>query len=327
MSSVLRSIESHSGDRVFRKPIMSRTSKTSVVAGRVAVAPQTKTEATAVGEVAPALDVAAQVMADLRDPGQLASEQAGRTCEPVAPTRRRRLPSLSEREQAERRLERRIRAHLPKGELSVRLTDNRYTMISVRRDTTDSGKQYKVRLHHMFISASPVITRALARYVALNDKEASRLLGEFIDGNQQFVRTRVRRTAEPKMVTAGQVHDLLDIFEFLNARYFGNTIQARITWGQRNRKPLRRNSIKMGSYSVEERLIRIHRSLDRTFVPRFFVEWVVYHEMLHQVHEIKVVNGRRLFHSREFLRDEAKFDHYREAREWERANLDALLTY
>src|SRR5690606_8035322 len=120
---------------------------------------------------------------------------------------------------------------------------------------------------------------------------------------------------------------LAEIFDHLNERYFGNGIDASITWGQRNGKPRRRNSIKMGSYSVEDKLIRIHRSLDRAFVPRFFVEWIVYHEMLHQVHEIKVVNGRRQFHSREFLEDEAAFEHYAAARAWERENLEALLTY
>jgi hypothetical protein len=128
------------------------------------------------------------------------------------------------------------------------------------------------------------------------------------------------------MVTRGRYHDLQEIYDDLNRRYFAGAIDARITWGQRGGRPRRRNSIKMGSYSVEDRLVRIHRSLDRAFVPRFFVEWIVYHEMLHQVHEIKVVNGRRLFHSREFLRDEACFEHYAEARRWERIHLDALLT-
>ena len=38
-------------------------------------------------------------------------------------------------------------------------------------------------------------------------------------------------------------------------------------------------------------------------------------------------NGRREFHSKEFLADEAQFEHYEEARVWERRHLDALLTY
>jgi hypothetical protein len=222
-------------------------------------------------------------------------------------------------------LERRIRAHLTKGRVAVTLTDNRYTMISVRRLTKE--KRFEVRLHHMFADADPVITRALARYIADNDAEASRVLGDFIDQNTEHVRGRARRQPTQVIFTAGEYHDLRDIYDELNARYFDNKIDAAITWGQKTGRPRRRNSIKMGSYAVEDRLIRIHRSLDRSFVPRFFVAWIVFHEMLHQVHDIRVKNGRREFHSKEFLADEAMFEHYDEAKAWERRHLDALLTY
>ncbi|GAB4514470.1 MAG: hypothetical protein Tsb0020_32990 [Haliangiales bacterium] len=252
------------------------------------------------------------------DPGADAS--AG-SAEPVASG----SSSRDQLELARRSLERRIRAHIARGSITLTLTDNRYTMISVRREG-EPGRGFKVRLHHMFVDADPAITRALARYITHNDRDASRLLGEYIECNQHQVRSRSRRALAPRLTVKGRYHDLQDIYDDLNRRYFGGRIEARITWGQRNRKPRRRNSIKMGSYSVEDRLIRIHRSLDRAFVPRFFVEWIVYHEMLHQVHEIKVVNGRRQFHTRAFLRDEAKFEHYAEARRWERQHLDALLT-
>lgn len=222
-------------------------------------------------------------------------------------------------------LERRIRAHMQKGRVTVTLTDNRYTMISVRRVAKE--KRYEVRLHAMFVDADPVITRALARYIADNDSDASRVLGDFIDQNAGHVRGRARRQPTQVIFTAGEYHDLRDIFDELNARYFSNKIDAAITWGQRCGRPRRRNSIKMGSYSVEDRLIRIHRSLDRAFVPRFFVAWIVFHEMLHQVHDIRVKNGRREFHSKEFLADEAMYEHYDEAKSWERRHLDALLTY
>jgi hypothetical protein len=227
--------------------------------------------------------------------------------------------------EAQDSLERRIRAHLSRGRVQVTLTDNRYTMISVRRVPRE--KRFEVRLHHMFVEADPVITRALARYIADNDAEASRVLGDFIDANSEHVRGRARRAPTQVIFTAGEHYDLRLIFDELNARYFDNRIDASITWGARTGRPRRRNSIKMGSYSVEERLIRIHRSLDRAFVPPFFVEWIVFHEMLHQVHDIRVKNGRREFHSKEFLADEAQFEHYDQARIWERQHLDALLTY
>ncbi len=234
-------------------------------------------------------------------------------------------PTPTEITDAQDSLERRIRAHMSKGRVQVTLTDNRYTMISVRRIARE--KRYEVRLHHMFADADPVITRALARYIADNDADASRVLGDFIDDNAGHVRGRARKTPAQLILTAGEHYDLRQIYDELNERYFENKIDAAITWGARTGRPRRRNSIKMGSYSVEDRLIRIHRSLDREFVPRFFVAWIVFHEMLHQVHDIRVKNGRREFHSKEFLADETQFEQYEQARMWERRHLDALLTY
>jgi hypothetical protein len=301
----------------------------------------------------------------------LRSETAGasRAAGLVEALRRAKKPSAtlpSEVVLAQDSLERRIRAHLTHGRVQVTLTDNRYTMISVRRlgasvdratrtrrprvidpsgpasrtgrprvidpsgpasRTGRSERRYEVRLHHMFADADPVITRALAHYIAENDADASRILGDFIDSNAGHVRGRARRAPTQVIFTAGEHHDLRSIFDELNARYFDNRIDAAITWGARSGRPRRRNSIKMGSYSVEDRLIRIHRSLDRAFVPRFFVSWIVFHEMLHQVHDIRVKNGRREFHSKEFLADEAGFELYEQARLWERRHLDALLTY
>ena len=257
----------------------------------------------------------------------LTSAGASRAAGLVEVMRRRKsaAPTPAEITEAQDSLERRIRAHLAKGRVQVTLTDNRYTMISVRRISKE--KRFEVRLHHMFADADPVITRALARYIAENDADASRVLGDFIDANSDHVRGRGRRAPAQVIFTAGENHDLRQLYDEINARYFDNRIDAAITWGARTGRPRRRNSIKMGSYSVEDRLIRIHRSLDRAFVPRFFVAWIVFHEMLHQVHDIRVKNGRREFHSKEFLSDEEQFADYDQARSWERLHLDALLTY
>lgn len=260
------------------------------------------------------------------DPGAAVAEVT-RLTEALRRARRGSAPAEAELAGIADSLACRIRAHLVRGQVHVTLTDNRYTMISVRRAARGHGpRRYDVRLHCMFADADPVITRALARYVADNDREASRVLGDFIDANQDVVRGRARKSPTQLILTAGDHHDLRVIFDELNQRYFDGVIAAAITWGARSAGPRRRHSIKMGSYSVEERLIRIHRSLDRGFVPRFFVEAVVFHEMLHQVHDIKVKNGRREFHSKAFLAAESRFDRYLEARAWERANLDELLT-
>jgi hypothetical protein len=224
------------------------------------------------------------------------------------------------------KLEKRILAHLPQGRLDLAVTDNRHTMISVKRE---AGPLYRARVHHMFLEAPPVIARALARYIASNESEASKELGAFIEDHQTDIRPRKHGRARGKTFeTVGRFFDLQEIFDGLNARYFAGKIDARVTWGERGSSRRRRRvSMKMGSYSVEEKLIRIHPSLDRDFVPRFFVEWILFHEMLHQVHPIPVVGGRRQFHTPAFLAQERTFHEYHRARDWERRNLDRLLTY
>jgi len=99
-----------------------------------------------------------------------------------------------------------------------------------------------------------------------------------------------------RLQTHGLHHDLRALFDGLNSRYFRGQICAGITWGRRRASGLPRShrSVKMGSYAVEDRLIRIHPLLDRPFVPRYYVEWIIYHEMLHQKHPIPVIDGRRI---------------------------------
>jgi hypothetical protein len=73
-------------------------------------------------------------------------------------------------------------------------------------------------------------------------------------------------------------------------------------------------------------LIRIHPVLDRPGVPRFFLESVVHHEMLH--HHMGGVPdraGRTVYHTRAFREAEARFPRYREALAWEKVNLPELL--
>ncbi len=82
----------------------------------------------------------------------------------------------------------------------------------------------------------------------------------------------------------------------------------------------------MGTYLIDERIIRIHPALDQPFVPRYFVEWVVYHEMLHHVVPMPVVNGRRVYHSDEFRDLERRFDDFERARAWEEAHLTRLIS-
>ena len=56
--------------------------------------------------------------------------------------------------------------------------------------------------------------------------------------------------------------------------------------------------------------------LDRPDVPRFAVEFILYHEMLHVKHRSRVHDSRLIVHTREFKADEKRFREYKEAKLW-----------
>ena len=236
------------------------------------------------------------------------------------PGRSLRAP-LAARPLEEIQLEIGILSHMPSGKsLGLKLTDNRHTIISVQRGRTS----YRARVHRMFAGAEPRLVRALARYVVHNDARASAQLSEFIESNQHLIHKQPPKARRMVLRTQGQVHDLAAIFDRLNRRYFQGKHQARITWGPSRKHALQR-SIKVGSYSLEDRLIRVHPALDSETVPGYFVDWIVFHEMLHGKHAIREVGGRRCFHPPEFSREERLFPGYGRARSWEKTNLDRLL--
>jgi len=73
-------------------------------------------------------------------------------------------------------------------------------------------------------------------------------------------------------------------------------------------------------------MIRIHPLLDAPFVPTWFLEYVIYHEMLHAVVPEEIDEfGRRKVHTREFYKRERQFHCYSRARRWEDENLDRFL--
>lgn len=225
------------------------------------------------------------------------------------------------REHARVEFQARLAAYLERGRARVVVTDNTYTMVSIKR----GDGVVTFRLHHMFLDAPPAVLRALGRYAETQDRRAARVLKAYIDSNDH----RVREGEAPRPVTLdteGKYHNLQKIFDALNAFYFEGRIRARITWGVRGRRKRSRESIQLGSYTVEDELIRIHPVLDARDVPEFFVAWIVYHEMLHEVYDMPVVDGRRVYHTSEFRRAEAQFERYAEAVLWERTHLPKLLS-
>lgn len=125
----------------------------------------------------------------------------------------------------------------------------------------------------------------------------------------------------------GEYFDLQAIFDKINQQYFRSKPLRgyTITWGRRRKLPPKEYFV-FGTIQEEDRIIRIHPRLDAPFVPTWFLEYVVYHEMLHaRVPDEFTAEGRRLVHTEEFNRREREFLHYRRARRWEDENLARFL--
>jgi hypothetical protein len=125
----------------------------------------------------------------------------------------------------------------------------------------------------------------------------------------------------------GRHHDLRAIFDKLNTRYFRKALRRyTIVWGRKRRLRPKAYFI-FGTIQEEDRMIRIHPLLDASWVPRWFLEFVIYHEMLHSVVPDKYdpKRRRRFVHTSEFLKREQRFPHYSRARRWEADNLARFL--
>ncbi|TSC83888.1 MAG: hypothetical protein G01um101413_691 [Parcubacteria group bacterium Gr01-1014_13] len=127
------------------------------------------------------------------------------------------------------------------------------------------------------------------------------------------------KKSQSALPTKGNHHDLLEIFNAINLWYFDGKIKARISWGRRVPFPPRyHKTMSMAHCHVENRLIIISRSLDRSSVPRLIVEYTVFHEILHLKFPPRIKNGRHNFHYKEFCDAEKQFANYAEAEEWEK---------
>lgn len=222
-------------------------------------------------------------------------------------------------------LERRLATRL-RGRVRVEIHDNTHTMMSFQRR---AGGWWRLRLHHMFLAASDEVLGALAAFVKTGDPVSSALLDRYIERNKVFIRRQSPKQLQRrlKLTPQGTHHDLEVLLASLNRRYFAEApVEVAITYGPAPRVKRPRKSIKMGSYSSEARVIRIHPALDQPEVPRYFVEWIVFHEMLHHIYKVKRgADGRRCVHPPEFLAHERLFHAFARAQAWERKHLDLLL--
>ena len=140
----------------------------------------------------------------------------------------------------------------------------------------------------------------------------------------QEIRTRAvenKKTRGRKIITSaqGDVYDLDEIFDALNRTYFRNALPKPVlSWSSRKTYRI------LGHHDSAHETVVVSRSLDDKKVPKFVVEYVVFHEMLHIFHPTEHRNGRRFNHTPAFRRNERKFRYFEEAESWIEQNVKHL---
>jgi len=192
------------------------------------------------------------------------------------------------------------------------LTDNSTSMISVR----EKQGGISVRLHRIFLKADNEVLDEVVSFIK-KKRGKTPVIKQFIRQNQNFLKERKTRTIT--INPNGKLYNLTDIFNSLNSEYFNNSLSVVITWGRRSpRYAVKKRTL--GNYQKKTNTIRVNPILDSRKVPRYVIEYIVYHEMLHAVIDAVVKNGRRRIHSKEFKNRERKYRNYHQAIEWEKRN-------
>jgi len=210
-----------------------------------------------------------------------------------------------------------LKDHLQKltgRDLCLIITDNVTSMLSVKK----KAENITVRLHKMFLHAGTEVCLEVADFIkkGRSDRQSIR---SFISQNRHLLKQKPPVKLTPRVT--GEFYCLQSIYDSLNSEYFDGVVSAAITWGRSNSKKRVRMRT-MGSYNAVTDTIRINPLLDKKTVPDYFLQFVVYHEMLHAYLGIKTRNGRRSIHSTEFRLQEKKFRHYAKAMEWEVQRFD-----
>ena len=167
------------------------------------------------------------------------------------------------------------------------------------------------------LRAAPLAVRESLAWVLLGKlyrkpipPEADRAYRQFV--NRADVRGRAlelrrergrKRLAPPQ----GGVFDLDRMFDELNGRYFqGSIARPRLGWSL---TPSRRL---LGHYDPAHHAIVVSSVFDTPKTPAY-IEYVLYHEMLHIKHPTEHRNERRCVHTPAFRAEEKRFPRYAEA--------------
>ena len=207
-----------------------------------------------------------------------------------------------------------IRPRAPIPPIHVRF----YRFTSLNTTIRLRESQIKVHLSDLLEGAPDTVLRAIAHILLAKlyrkplDPGHSTRYRRFTSSEAVLRQTeRIRQTRGRKKISTakGEYYDLDEVFETLNRRFFHGLLgRPLLTWSEHKARRL------LGHYDAAHNTIMVSRVFDRRNTPRYAIEYLMYHEMLHLRHPVKVRSGRRCVHPREFQADERLFPELEQAK-------------
>ncbi len=206
----------------------------------------------------------------------------------------------------------RPRAPIPPFDIRFRRFTSLNTTIRLRE-----GRLH-VRLSDLLEHAPETVHQAIAHILLAKlyrkpiaaghaDRYRRHVSSEAVSRQAEHIRqTRGRKRI---LTPVGHHFDLNEVFDALNLRFFHGLLGRPIlTWSAHHARRM------LGHYDAAHNTIMVSRVFDRPDTPRCAIEYLLYHEMLHLKHPVRVKGGRRCVHSREFQAEERLFPHLEEAK-------------
>ena len=206
--------------------------------------------------------------------------------------------------------------------VALTLTRNRSHLVSLAGPAGPGP--VRVRLHETFLQAPADVIQCLGRYLRTSRRSDWDVVEQFAQQPAAAAATAPARP--PRLSTRGRVHNLDELSRAVNQNYFQGRLRCRVGWSpaRRRRGRKRRSSIRYGSYQRDTDTIRIHALLDDPRVPRAFLEYIIFHEMLHAVVPPERRGGRWLYHPPLFRHLERRFPDWHRMQRLSRDLLDRL---
>lgn len=187
-----------------------------------------------------------------------------------------------------------------------------YPYTSIKHTIRKKNGIILIRVSDTFVDAPEKVLLCLGRILLAKlhktpvMQKDRRIYNQYVTSEplQKKASRMINRKRHTKIIK-GRYKDLEKSFERVNNQYFNGSMEKPVlTWS------VKRSKRTFGRYDVERDIVYISQVLDSPEIPEEFLDFIMYHELLHKKYGITIRKGKRRMHTPEFKREEKKFRNY-----------------